>query len=194
MKYLIIIVIIGVAVWGLINVLNTQVSITFNDTNEDTRSSSAEDTHRSSANKYLSKFKEDILFPETKIFVWPTCETISARNGMIKCEDNAFMLSKLTKEEFLRLVEQLALEKTPNLFEFWPDAFFCESINDAFHGWDVTKIPNEYTYYGKNPNIQIEMAARYENDKVFIRTKAMAEMIIDKKGIWTGTFQVLNRE
>jgi hypothetical protein len=184
MKYLIILIIIGIVIWGLINVLNIQVSTTFNDTNED--------THRSSANEYLSKFKEGILFPETKIFVWPASRNFSVRNGINICEENAFMLSKLTKEEFLALVEQLTLEKTPNLFEFWPDAFFYENINDAFYGWDTTKVANEYTYYGENPDMQIEMAARYENDKVFIRTKAKVEIITDKNGKWIGT-QVLDR-
>jgi hypothetical protein len=162
--------------------------MTLNDTNEDTN----EKPHRTAANKYLSQYKEGVLLPEGGVLVQPSFENFSERNRIHICEESAFILSKLTKEEFLTLIEQLALKKTPNLFEFWPDPFFSETLSN--HPlWDVTKVPNEYTYYGKNPDMQIEMAARYENEKAFIRTKANVERIFDEKGNWRMETRLLNR-
>ncbi len=184
MKYLIILIIIGLVLWGLISLLNIRISTNPNDINED--------IHRTSAIEYLSKFKEGILLPKSKIFVWTASRNFSFRNGRNICEENSFMLSKITEEEFFQFINQLGLGKKPNLLEFWPDAFFYEGVNDAVHEWNVTKITNEYTYYGENPDFQIELAARYENNKVFIRTKAKVEIITDDDGKWIKT-KVLNR-
>ncbi len=169
----------------MVNLTNMRVSVSLDSDN-------AEETINSQAKEYLSKFKEDVLVPKREIFVWPASTNFSVSNGITICEENAFMLSKLTKKEFLTLIDSLALEKTPNLFEFWHDAFSYKNINNAFRGWNVTKAPDEYTYYGKNSNLQIEIAARYENDRAFIRTQAQATRTTDEKRKWTGT-RVLER-
>jgi hypothetical protein len=142
--------------------------------------------------KYLWKFKEGVLLPNKKIHIWPSLSGISRGSA----EENIFFISNFSEEEFFDLIEQLALEKSPDLFEFWPDAFYYENIKDVlyFNGWDVTTTPNEYTYYGENPAKQIDMVARYENDKAFFRTNAKVKLVVDNTMTWTGETKVIDRE
>jgi hypothetical protein len=171
MKYLIILIIIGLAIWGLITLLNGERSTISNDPKE------ATNRHRLLANEYLSKFKEGVLFPEVNVSSWGYL-SLSPKTG---CAEDAFIISRLNEGEFLELVGELALEKRTDLFEFWPDAFFHEAFPDS-DAWDVTKNENEYTYYGENPDMQIRMAARYENHKIFIRTEANVTPVTNEKG------------
>lgn len=180
MKYLIGIIIIGAIIWGIFSLLNPEVSVTL--TSEDT----SEEFSNSSAKKYLTSFKSDISLPNKNIYVYPVTELVGNKA-------HAFMRSKLSKDEFLDLIEQLGLNSSPNLFEFWPNVFTEDSINKYLGGWDVTNKANEYTYYGKSPTKQIEMAAKYENDKMFLRTRAMIRVNTDEKGYLTG-IEVLERK
>ena len=173
MKYLIILIVIGLAIWGFVQLTNMNVSVSLDSDN-------TEETINSEANEYISKFRENVQLPNKKIFVWPASTNFSVSNGINICEENAYISVQITKDEFFGLINQLGLEKSPDLFEFWPEAFFDEDL--VRNEWDVTKIPNEYTYYAANPIVQIEMAARYENNKIFIRTKAKVELIGDDYG------------
>ena len=89
------------------------------------------------------EFKEDLLLPNKEIIVYSGVEFGGGNGG----EENGFIASsELSMEEFLNLVDQLALERTSNLFEFWPDAFYKEGCGEAFGGWwDVTQTANEHT-------------------------------------------------
>ena len=145
----------------------------------------------SSAKEELWKFKKGVAVPNKNIFVWPTFSSIL---GQLAGEESAYMVTKLSEDEFLALVEELGLERCDDLFEFWPDVFYDADIHEVVNGWDVTKAPNEYTYYGENPDKQIKMAARYENEKAFLRTSAKARIFLDEKGNMTGETEVLDRE
>lgn len=148
---------------------------------------------RTEVDEYIAKFKEGILFPKDaeKILLRPASQNFSVENGVNVCEENVYISAQITKDEFFSFINQLGLEESPDLFEFWPNVFFHKYLTN--NAWDVTKTPNKYTYYGANPIAQIEMAARYENDKVFIRTKAKVELLEDYDGQMIGS-RVIERK
>ena len=181
MKFLIVLIVIGAFIWGVFNFMGTEVSVTM--TPENTN----EEGVNSLAKGYLTRFKTGVSLPDEEIYVYPVTELGDGR-------EHAYMVSKMSKESFLGLIEQLSLNLSPNLFEVWPNVFNEEEdIDEYFGGWDVTSTPNEDTYYGKNPTKQIEMAAKYEDGKAFMRIKSMIRVLTDEKGYMIGT-EVLDRK
>ena len=184
-------VVIVISIWIFFSVTNPKVSleVTSSDTAKD---KTVDESNPFSAKEYLIYFNNNLELPEIPIYVYPITE-FSFSGQKPTAKQSAYMLSGLSKEAFLNLVHQLGLKKNSDLFDFWPDVFDDEDLEDVFDNWDVTKSKNEYTYYGQSPSYQIEMAARYENEKAYIRTRATEELILDKKNNVTGQ-KVLPRE
>lgn len=104
-------------------------------------------------------------------------------------EENSSVVATLLKEDFYDLVDQLGLIKKPDLLEIWPEAFKCRPgspFEDEDHWfdelWDVENAANDDTYYWENPEEEVYIAAKYENEKLYFKKLRIYIATLDKHG------------
>ena len=93
-------------------------------------------------------------------------------NKVKNYEITHWIIAKLPIEDFYNFVEQLNLANTPDLLEFWPEAFDWYDSHPK-HAlvklWDITNTVDDKTFYGRNSDEEIYLVAKYENEKLYLK-------------------------
>ena len=169
MKKLIALIVAVVVIWVVLKMIGVDLSVSLSpDKNE------ASKKKRLTPNYIIGEYMPSVLFPESAtdihMDIWSEVHNKSF-----------WIVAKLPKEDFYNLVEQLKLTPKPDLLEFWPKALSLEQRR-IVEFWDITKQSNEDTYYGEHTEVEASAAAKYENGKIYFRTKVSYVITQDENG------------
>lgn len=91
-----------------------------------------------------------------------------------------WLVVKIPREDFYKMVERLGLIKKPDLLEIWPEAFECEYDKfDKF--WDLEKTITEDTYFIEDPDEETYRVFKYENGNLYVKKSTTYLHFISEK-------------
>lgn len=169
MKKLIVLIVAVVVIWIVLKMIGIDLSVLLSPNKDD-----AGEKKKLTPDYIIGEYMPGVSFPESAtdvhMDIWSEVHNKSF-----------WIVAKLPKEDFYYLVEQLKLTKKPDLLEFWPKAFDLEQRR-IVEFWDITNQDNEDTYYGEDPEVEASAAAKYENGKIYFRTKVSYVIVQDENG------------
>jgi len=118
--------------------------------------------------------------PETVKNIRAYVSFYGIRGGIWK----GFLVAELPDDIFDLLIEKLKLQKEPELFELWPEAFECEESAFKNRYWDSHQTSEGEIYYFEHPEEETRMAVLYGNEKFyFIKETKYVYAGKDERGI-----------
>jgi len=169
MKKIIAVVAAVVVIWVGLKMIGVDLSVSLSPNKDDVG-----EKKKFTPDYIIGEYMPGVSFPESAIDIHI--------DGWSEVHNRSYwIVAKLPKEDFYNLVEQLKLTKKPDLLEFWPKALSLEQRR-IVEFWDVTNQDTEDTYYGEDPEVEASAAAKYENGKIYFRTKVSYVIVQDENG------------
>ncbi len=195
MKKIIAIVVAVIVIWVGLKMIGVDLSVSLSPNKDD-----ASEKKKLTPDYIIGEYMPGVPFPESATDVhcdqWPAYHDYTDAFGNYYesvREQKCWLVSKLPKEEFYNLVEQLKLTRKPDLSEYWPEALEWRhgrhdpAEHHFYPIWDVKNVPDENTYYGEHPQFESSLVAKYQNGKVYLKTRIiyLPEIHENGKKLWT---------
>jgi hypothetical protein len=92
-----------------------------------------------------------------------------------------WVAAKVSREDFLTMVQQLSLAKKTDILEHWPYAFTPPSKHRENDGWwDITYEVNDDTYFGYGRKPAAFIMAKFEKGRIFFKKTLVTEKTISE--------------
>lgn len=194
MKKIIALIVAVVVIWLGLKMIGVDLSVSLSPNNDDAGEK------KLTPDNIIGEYVPGVSFPKSATDVhcdqWPAYHDYTDASGNYYesvREQKFWIVSKLSKEDFYNLIEQLKLKRKPDLSEYWPEALewrhgrFNPSEHPFYSIWDLKKIPDENTYYGEDPQFESSLVAKYQNGKIYLKARIiyLPEIHENGKKLWT---------